>query len=78
MMGLLDIFRKKNLEEAALDVISRHRGKEAVYKKYLRTDPEKAKKYLRYIANNTSVRYIKWDDDSERFTIHSSPNYTDD
>lgn len=54
-------------ERKALKVIYSHRGKRMVYETYLRTEPEMAEKYVKFISKNPWIVYIKWDDKRQKF-----------
>ena len=55
-------------EQRGLAVISSHVGKRAVFEAYLKSNPEMAEKYLKFISNNPGARYVKWDADRKKFT----------
>ncbi len=57
----------KKKEAAALKIINAHRGKKIVYDTYQEVDPERAQKYLEFIAKNQDATYIKWDAVKQRF-----------
>ncbi len=53
--------------ERALKLINAHRGKKIVYETYQEVNPERARKYLEFIAKNEDATYIKWDAVKQRF-----------
>ena len=54
-------------EQKALAIIENHKGKKKVYESLLDTNPERAEKYLDFIARNRDAQYIKWDDIRSKF-----------
>ncbi|MCD4745630.1 MAG: hypothetical protein K8R58_04970 [Bacteroidales bacterium] len=75
--SFFNLFRVNYSEDKALDAIVRHKGKKTVYEKYLKYDTVKAKKYLQYISKHSDATYIMWDENKDKFTIHSNPAYLD-
>lgn len=57
---------KKELR--GLKEINSHAGKKKVYDVYKKTDPEKAEKYLNFVAKNAGVSYISWDSKKNKFS----------
>lgn len=55
------------IQTRALEIISKHKGKKAVYESYLKRSPELAEKYLDFIGKNTGATYIKYDERLQRF-----------
>ena len=54
-------------EQKGLAVIIGHPGKRIVFESYLKTDPQMAIKYLKFISENSSIRYVKYDAVKQKF-----------
>ena len=69
-VDLSKIFKGKTKEEKrkeALKIINSHPTKKSLYDKLKKSNPEKAEKFVDFVASKPYVRYFHWDDKKEKF-----------